>query len=463
MNPRILVVDDSPTIRKVVGSILTSRDYEPLLAKDGAAGLKILGEQAVDLVLLDFLMPELNGYQFCRALRGIHELRELPVVMMSAKGDKIRGAFVRQTGAIDAITKPFDARGLVAVIEGALKKKQEGRAPPVPEASAMPEEEPRADSLLPPLPDESAELAPVHTPEAFRQELARLLIPAFETLPGVSRASTSALDTAIRQAVTPAALSRLGALFEQAPGQTDLSEVLAGDLAVISIAEVLQMLELQQQSGNLTVFTGKSSVSLYIVDGHIAFASQQGLRDEFLIGRKLCQMGAVTREQLLRTLERQRGTGRLIGELLVARTFAQPEQIRQALTQQSSELLYEVVRWQKGRFKFMSGETCPAAEQAALRLAPGALMMEAFRRVDEWRLIEDSVDFNEVLIRDQVALERMDQERQLKPQELVVLAMIDGKRTVREIVDRVGGSSFELCKILYQFLNSRLVRSRKAA
>jgi CheY-like chemotaxis protein len=61
------------------------------------------------LVLLDFVMPRMNGYQFCRELRAKDELKNLPVVLMSAKGDKIRGQFVKQTGAVDAITKPFDA------------------------------------------------------------------------------------------------------------------------------------------------------------------------------------------------------------------------------------------------------------------------------------------------------------------------------------------------------------------
>ncbi len=83
-------------------------------------------------MLLDFVMPRMNGYQFCRELRAHPELKNLPVVLMSAKGDKIRGQFVQQTGATDAITKPFDARGLVAVVEAALKKQEEGRARPVP-------------------------------------------------------------------------------------------------------------------------------------------------------------------------------------------------------------------------------------------------------------------------------------------------------------------------------------------
>src|SRR6188508_3786188 len=138
---RVLVVDDSPTILKVVSAILARHGYEPAVARDGVAGIEIIKRgPKFDLVLLDFVMPRMNGYQFCRELRSSTAHRSLPVVLMSAKGDKIRGQFVQQTGAVDAITKPFDARALVAVIEGALKKHTEGRGRPVPEADAMPEE-----------------------------------------------------------------------------------------------------------------------------------------------------------------------------------------------------------------------------------------------------------------------------------------------------------------------------------
>src|SRR3954451_23844534 len=94
-------------------------------------------------------MPRMNGYQFCRELRSNPANRTLTVVLMSAKGDKIRGTFVQQTGAVDAITKPFDARALVTVVEGALSKTTDGRSRPVPEGEKMPEEELAADSIGP--------------------------------------------------------------------------------------------------------------------------------------------------------------------------------------------------------------------------------------------------------------------------------------------------------------------------
>ena len=125
MATRILVVDDSPTIRRVVMAILERHGYEAALASDGQDALEVLasGEVKPDLVLVDFVMPRMNGYQLCRAMRDhSQELAQIPVVLMSAKGDRIRDQFVQQTGAVDAITKPFDAHALVAVVENALRK-----------------------------------------------------------------------------------------------------------------------------------------------------------------------------------------------------------------------------------------------------------------------------------------------------------------------------------------------------
>src|SRR6187551_2834369 len=121
MGARILIVDDSPTIRKVVSEILARHQYVTSSAKDGIEAMQMVAKQKPDLMLVDFVMPRMNGYQLCMALKERDQA--VPVVLMSAKGDRIRGKFVQQTGALDAITKPFDARGLIAVIESALAKR----------------------------------------------------------------------------------------------------------------------------------------------------------------------------------------------------------------------------------------------------------------------------------------------------------------------------------------------------
>ena len=465
MSARILVVDDSPTIRRVVGSILEARAYQALLAQDGQEALEMLGTEKVDLVLLDFVMPRMNGYQFCRELRADPELKNLPVVLMSAKGDKIRGQFVQQTGAIDAITKPFDARGLIAVIEGALKKHTEGRGRPVPEADAMPEDDDSSAENFRPSRSSFSEdpgLRRVQSAQEFGLSLTQVITPELAKIAELSPDVVEAVNLAVQRSITPDNMGALSTLLKMLTMGENTRDALSGDISVISIAEVLQLLDLQRQTGVLSIFTRQSEITLYVKMGRLEFAASRGLRVEFRIGRYLVEDGAITRDELQTVLDNRAGSKRLLGEHLIQLDMANEEQVRRALVRQTTELVYEVVRWKTGRFAFTVGAENAAAEKAALGIETGGLVMEGFRRVDEWRLIEGSFDFDEVLYHDTVAIERLGQDANLTRQERAVLGAIDGERTIREIVDLTGGSSFELCKILYQFLNSRLVRRRAA-
>jgi DNA-binding response OmpR family regulator len=460
MSARILVVDDSSTIRKVVATILSTRSFEPVLAADGQEALDLLESEHIDLVLLDFVMPRMNGYQFCRELRAHPRHKSLPVVLMSAKGDKIRGHFVQQTGAIDAITKPFDARGLIAVIEGALKKQEEGRQRPVPDAAAMPVEEASEPERPSRAYSEDPGVRRAQSVVQLAAALEEVLLPELElSLPGLSR---EAFHAALGRAIQPETLGALSTLMAGVELGATARDVLAGDISVISIAEVLQLLDLQRQSGALRMFTRKQEVTLFIRGGNLDFASFRGLSDEYLFGRYLVGSGSLTREGLARGLEARAAADELLGETLVKLGLVNQAQVDRALARQASELLYEVVRWKSGRFSFSVGVEHPIAAKAALDLETGALVMEGFRRVDEWRMIEGSFDFDEVLFPDPVAIERMGGDSNLTFQERAVLEAIDGERSIREIVGNMGGSSFDLCKIVYQFLHSRLVR-RKAA
>jgi CheY-like chemotaxis protein len=464
MSARILVVDDSPTIRKVVGSILTAREYEAVLAEDGQAALELLGHEKVDLVLLDFVMPRMNGYQFCRELRANPDLKNLPVVLMSAKGDKIRGHFVEQTGAVDAITKPFDARGLVAVVEGALKKQEEGRTGPVPDAAAMPEDEALLENLRTSRTSFSDDPAirKVQAAQEFAVAVERLVRAELKKLKPLPEGSDEIVKTAIERAIRPETLAALATLSRAVNFVDGTREVLSGDVSVISIAEVLQLLDLQRQSGALAVATREAEITLYVRNGRVDFASCRGMRSEFLLGRYLVEDGAVTKDALKGALEGRTGPKRLLGEMLIQASLAGPDAVKRALVRQTSELVYEVVRWKSGHFAFLLGKEHAAAAKAALALEISTLVMEGFRRVDEWRLIEGSFDFDDVLYADPAALERVDQSH-LTREERSVLSSIDGERTIRELVGVLPQSSFEVCKILYQLLNSRLVRRKVAA
>jgi CheY-like chemotaxis protein len=463
MGARVLVVDDSPTIRKVVSSILQAGAYEPVTARDGADALEVLEQERVDLVLLDFVMPRMNGYQFCRELRANEHLKHLPVVLMSAKSDKIRGKFVQQTGAIDAITKPFDARALVAVVESALTRHESGRGRPVLQAEDMLEEDAVAESQGPAsvAPSDLRRLREARAPQEFGAALAELFEPSLEAVPELSDELRARVADTLRRAFTPEALARVAEALQRFYPNAIAGGGLSGDVSVFSMAEVMQMLELQRMTGKLTVWTDTASVTVYVREGQVDFAVSSGLRGEFLLGRYLVEDGVISRDELERVLAERSKPG-LSGARLIELGLADEKQVQKALMRQTTELVYEVVRWKAGQFSLHRQPLDQDADHPCFDLGISSLVMEGFRRVDEWRLIEGSINFDEVLHRDEMAIGRIRDASKLTKQELDVLDTIDGERTVREIVEASEGSSFVVCKILYQFLNSRLV-ARSAA
>jgi CheY-like chemotaxis protein len=463
MLTRVLVVDDSPTIRKVVSSILDEEGYEIVTAEDGEDALAVLRRAPVDLVLTDFVMPKMNGYQLCRELRADPALRDVPVVLMSAKGDKLRGHFAQQTGAVDAITKPFDPLALVAVIENALERQRSG----LPKAEGAVHSGTRSVPPPPELLVDEQKLS--NDPAVRRTQLAqslaggvvRAILPALRTAELLPRISDEKFSAAVRTALGPEQVGALAGLLRNLDFGADARIILSGDLSCISIAEVLQMLELQRQTGALSIASPSSEITLYIRDGMLDLAQGRGLPTSFRLGRFLVQLGALARADLARFLENRAESKRLIGEALVDQGLIDESNVKDALKEQTSELVYEVVGWKTGRFTFARDATCPEATLTPLALTPGAIVMEGFRRVDEWRLIEGSFDFGDTLQHDPQALELVGPQT-LTEAERAVLGAIDGERTVRQIVDTVPASTFDVCKVLYQLLNSKLVRRRAA-
>ncbi|GAA0742376.1 response regulator transcription factor [Clostridium oceanicum] len=119
MSFKILIVDDDREIRKVTGIYLENEGYKVLKAENGEEALKIISEKKIDLVLLDIMMPGIDGIETCMKIR---ETNMMPIIFLSAKSedlDKIQGL---TSGADDYITKPFNAMELIARIKSQLRR-----------------------------------------------------------------------------------------------------------------------------------------------------------------------------------------------------------------------------------------------------------------------------------------------------------------------------------------------------
>ena len=128
MTPHILVVEDEDALATLLQYNLEKEGYGVALAADGEEALMLADERAPDLVVLDWMLPKISGIEVCRRLRGRPETRNVPIVMLTARGeesDRIRGL---DTGADDYVIKPFSMSELVARIRAVLRRIRPGLA-----------------------------------------------------------------------------------------------------------------------------------------------------------------------------------------------------------------------------------------------------------------------------------------------------------------------------------------------
>jgi len=119
MPRRILVVDDDPATIKFVTANLEANNYEAFSARDGEEALKIIEEKLPDLVILDIMMPKVDGYEVCRRLR---EWSQIPVIMLSARCDKEDKVKCLDMGADDYLCKPFGLDEMLSRIRAVLRR-----------------------------------------------------------------------------------------------------------------------------------------------------------------------------------------------------------------------------------------------------------------------------------------------------------------------------------------------------
>ena len=120
MNKRILIVEDEKNIVDILSFNLSKEGYETLEAYDGEAGLQLALEQNPDLILLDLMLPKMNGFDVCRSLR--RENRSTPVIMLTAREEETDKVLGLELGADDYITKPFNPLELVARVKTQLRR-----------------------------------------------------------------------------------------------------------------------------------------------------------------------------------------------------------------------------------------------------------------------------------------------------------------------------------------------------
>ena len=136
MANKILVIDDSRVIRARVRDMLPKGNFEVIEAKDGVEGIDAIREQKPNLIMLDFLLPRMSGYEVYQEIQAESEFQKIPLVMMSGRREELTEKIQEPFEFFEFIEKPFEKKELIGAIKGAMAKARKARPKAAPEAPA---------------------------------------------------------------------------------------------------------------------------------------------------------------------------------------------------------------------------------------------------------------------------------------------------------------------------------------
>lgn len=121
--PKVVVIDDEPFILMMIEDKLKKAGIDVVTLRESRNAVSVIREQKPDLVILDWMMPEISGLELCRILKADAELQDIPVYMLTAKGQDADKQLGLQCGAAMYITKPFSPKALLELVNNAVRGK----------------------------------------------------------------------------------------------------------------------------------------------------------------------------------------------------------------------------------------------------------------------------------------------------------------------------------------------------
>ncbi|MBN1960372.1 MAG: DUF4388 domain-containing protein [Deltaproteobacteria bacterium] len=426
--PSLIVVDDSPTALRLMESVLTQAGYDVTCLAEGALVLETVKRLEPKIVFLDTSLNDVDISDLCRKLSTDPDLIDLSLILMTNRSDPV--AISADARITDHITKPFTPEALLALVEHLVGRKDNENI----------DERPRTST---------SETAATSTAQDhihnLAQSVANMLQPQAKV---VSLALVTQLE---RIFLEQRVVGRLWDVMRSLPGTPSL----AGDISVIPLPDILQALAFQRQTGILTAERTKARINIAYKNGAVRFVIGDNVGAEFLLGTILVREHLIEPNELELILQNRHGTTRRLGRQIVQLGYLSTEQLRRALFHQSSELVYELLRWRSGRFYFHhTVDLPPEYLEYELGVSMEALLMEGYRRVDEWGLIETVLPSFDLIPH---RVNRSSGSLNLTKEEQVVYNKIDGRLRVKDIINAVGGSAFEVARIIYRLISAHIV------
>ncbi|MGO9765323.1 MAG: response regulator [Myxococcaceae bacterium] len=397
----VLVVDDDRHVQRMLGDALRGAGFSVTMERDGESALKAFEQRAFDVVVLDVLLPLLNGYEVARRIKSTTEGAQVPVLMISGiyKSRLQAQEAVERHGATAFVEKPFKLGALFDKLRDVLKERYPAPLPP-------------AAPLV-----ESSRGDPLADPRA--------------------QAEAAQVDSA----PAPAAGAR-------------------GDFSLAPFAEVLASLHRQGATGALLLRREKVKKIIYFRAGVPVSVKSNRLGE--CLGRVMVREGMLSEADCESSLERMKASGRQQGTVLIEMGVISPHNLRYALDLQLRLKLMDVFSWTSGEWQFNAAAQAPP-DTVRLELSPAAIIHEGVRRgFGEARLHSQLGSISERTVWPTEDPLFAGQDMGLGEEELQLLAKMDGSRTVAELRALALLPPLDTDRLLYALLAAQMVELRTA-
>ncbi len=425
-NKSVLVIDDSPTVRRLAELVLSQHDYTVYTAEDGDEGLERARQVLPSVILVDFVMPKMNGYKFCRLIRTEDSLKDIPLILISSKGEDVGQTFEERFGVLHYFQKPFEPEELIEKLEEVLAERGGEE-----DQEEILEAEVAAGGMVADLvgvEDRLDKLVRRYFEKDFRLLMKQVI-------------GDTLRETGLVKSDTLALSGRIG-----------------GDLA---LPDLLQFIHLSRLSGRLSIVSRAVFGEVFVEEGMVVFAtlSKKGFH-QFLTDL-IQEDRNIDPVQIREAVEDARDRCVPIGRVLVERAVLSKDELMNYLRRLTEEAFHQILEADSGSF-FLERTDLPVnLRDITFRLPMTSIMLDGLRRLDEKKVAAAHFTDDKVvlirLITNEDALASVD----LDERELEVFSLIDGSRELREIIETSKLDDLEVKRICYSLQKIGLLKTKQ--
>ena len=234
---------------------------------------------------------------------------------------------------------------------------------------------------------------------------------------------------------------------------------LKGNIETFYLSSILQLLAQDKKTGILTIGEQDRIVRVYIKNGNIIYAV--GTQKEVRLGYLLRTKGIISAEELQKALALAKQRNEKLGKILVEKGYISSETLKKFIHQQVRDILYDLFLWKQGDFEYVD-QDFSLDQEFATELNHMEVILEGTRRVDEWSILKKNIPDKQMVFKINRSVEEQRDTVNLTANEWRIISLINGKRTVQQVVEDSGNDEFSVYRVINSLISSGLIEQGAA-